>query len=458
MDSLPKELLLHIFSQSQREFVDCRDISVVLSHVCAKWRAIIIGAGTLWRNISITLPLSRSTKFRIDVYLLRSSHFPLDIIFDVRDPEWDWKEETHQAGWDAVAPIIQTLTNHSKRWRSVEILADNWLPIFAFLSYNKANNSARQLETLSLARCNVYMASQGQTFQPVGLREPLPLLGGLRSGLVSLTNLSLIGVHVDWIQCAFPSLIRLEFKYQSSDVMPTFHQFTGLLKTCTALRELIIAGWGPILPEDHAHYPEFITLINLTHFSFGFVDVTYGCQFLPTLRLPQLQSLVIEDLNPILDPLNTSDATAVLSTFTKLSASINTSSTPCIPLSRVSQLELRSIRAGKATFLNFYRHMPDLERLHLNHTAEEALSSLENLAASLGSGKDFFRLAQLTCTDISPEVLTKLLEGKRLDNVLCPTRTVAADFIRLNPFDLDSALRKRMIEVKIDVLVDSERL
>ncbi len=277
--------------------------------------------------------------------------------------DWDWNEDNHSATWQTMIPIIHLLIPHSQRWINFEMLTDlNWEPIFTFLFYTKMKLFAPQLEVLSLSRCNAYLAVSGQTFHPERLREPIRLLGGLESALDSLTTVILVGVHVEWTNSLLRNLRRLEFKYHSSDVMPNADQFRHIVEDSPALHSLAIVGWGPIL-DLSVTYPEGMFLFPaLKEFTFGFVDVNYAIRLLPLFHVPALQLLVLEDINPVISPLNAQNATPLLDLISS-SSSINSSTSTPIHLPAVSRLELRWIRAEKRAFSDFFRKLVHLRYL-----------------------------------------------------------------------------------------------
>ncbi|KAF9463177.1 hypothetical protein BDZ94DRAFT_1193387, partial [Collybia nuda] len=249
--SLPNELLSHIFFLASHDYENDYDAVITpvwISHVCSHWRQVALLTGTLWTNLTLAFPVSRPQLSKAITWLIRSQKHPIDILFDFRDPSWDWEEESHTFRWQDMEAILRLFLPHVQRWHRFELLTDTWAPIFTFLWYTRKVESAPILESLSLSRCNAYFASKQESFHPIKLKEPIPLFGGLP--LEKLREVSLTGVHVEWSSSKLCDLTSLNFKYQASDVMPTLDEFIATLSTCANLEQLSIIGWGPQFPAE----------------------------------------------------------------------------------------------------------------------------------------------------------------------------------------------------------------
>lgn len=416
MDKLPNELLAYIFSHLMSLPGQDPSSARTLSHVCSGWRRVSLSSGSLWTRINIALPLNERQQKWAEVYLNRSIPYSLEILIDVRDPDWDWNEDNHSATWQAMVPIIHLLIPHSQRWRKFEMLTDNWEPVFTFLFYTKAKLFAPKLEVLSLSRCNAYLAAIGQTFHPERLRAPIRLLGGLESALDSLTTVILVGVHVEWQNSVLRNLRRLELKYQSSDVMPNVEQFRRIVEDSPTLGTLAIIGWGPIL-DLSGTYPESMFLFPaLKELTFGFVDVNYATRLLSLFRVPCLQLLVLEDINPVVSPINGQNATPLLDLISS-SSSVDSSTTPSsfpIHLSAVSHLELRWIRAENRAFSDFFKKFVHLRYLSYVNMLDDAVDCL--CRTTPGDDRAVCpELAELHCVDVNPAALIRLVRSRHND-------------------------------------------
>ncbi|KAF7312930.1 Fatty acid hydroxylase [Mycena kentingensis (nom. inval.)] len=321
VDRLPPELLTTVFALTiePRHHDTLTTSPTTLSHVCRRWRAVALGLGSLWTSVAIAYPSDPSgAQFtRLLTYLSRTKGYKIDLMLDVRDPEWDFElpEEEHPftaRDMQALLVLLQS-TRTAHRWRSVELLTDTWAPIDAFLraTRSSAGTFAQSMERLVLARCNAYFARNGAIFEPAALKHPLPLLGfGVTSSLppadghplpVSrLRDVSLVGVHVDWSIAEFalgPALTHLALKFHASDVRPSPAKFSHILNACPCLETLAVVGSGPSFSPrfDPSSVPP-IVLPTVTTFTLGFVDGQDATQLLALLRIPNLAKLELEDV------------------------------------------------------------------------------------------------------------------------------------------------------------------
>ena len=119
INQLPVELLSHIFvlgthavneDSNGQECLPFNSESVetplILSSVSRHWRDIALTTPALWTSLCITAELANSeadhdtASFafkglktgRLMTYIQRSRNYPLDILIDARDEEWDFSE------------------------------------------------------------------------------------------------------------------------------------------------------------------------------------------------------------------------------------------------------------------------------------------------------------------------------------------------------------------------------
>ncbi|CAA7269703.1 unnamed protein product [Cyclocybe aegerita] len=376
MDMLPNELLAHIFSTIMDESTENPLFVITLSHVSSRWRNVALGTGCLWARINITFPLSDIDLERTKTYLTRSGTYPLDILVDVRDPDWDWNEDAHRATWQVMVPFVRLLVAHIHQWRKFEMLSDTWVPIFTLLFYTKTVTAAPLLETLSLSRCNAYMAARGQIFHPSVLRDALPLLGGHASSTRKLRRVTLVGVHTIWTDTVLRNLTHLEFKYHSSDVMPTAEAFGAILGGCPHLTELSIVGWGPILHREVQYAEGVFQMPSLRTFTLGFVDAEYAMKLLLMFHTPALRKFVLEDVNKVISPTGVENADAFLEWLVARCGPTPTTLTIPVPLRRLRSVELHSVHAHQATFSRLFAQLPSLEQLTCIDIPNSALLAL----------------------------------------------------------------------------------
>jgi len=455
IDRLPNELLSTIFMFAIEQH--CHDESTIspttISHICHRWRQVALETGYLWTNVVLTFPTSSEQLTRTLTWLSRSKTYPLDILLDFRDPDWDWEEEeTHGFRWADMEAVLSLLLPTAARWRTVELFTDTWAPIFAFLLHTRTvGASLNRLEKLHLARCNAYFARKGQVFEPSELGQHLPLFGGADAVAPRLREVMLTGVHIDWSAPPLSNLTKLELKYQAADVMPTVAHFTQILAASPNLEVLAIVGRGPQFATTeaatHGGSPAAdaralrgtIKLARVTQFTFGFVDVNYAVQLLSLFDLPALHELSLEDVSASLRHQPPDDAGVLLEWLAgaddagdnsisapvfedavdSTSASISTSR---LPLGQLRTLELHSIYASCPSFARLYDACLGLHVLRLYEVCDAALELLESDVTPETTGVDADARALQACllpclTTLSArgsdkEVFTRVVSGR----------------------------------------------
>lgn len=121
IDTLPVELLSYIFTLGTHATAeplptggpdapvfDTESVKapLIFASVSRYWRQVALSTPSLWTSLCITLelvrpaqdPSSSSTPCTIDTrhitsYLALSRHYPIDILIDARDQDWDFQEE-----------------------------------------------------------------------------------------------------------------------------------------------------------------------------------------------------------------------------------------------------------------------------------------------------------------------------------------------------------------------------
>ncbi|KAF4564488.1 hypothetical protein EYR36_002424 [Pleurotus pulmonarius] len=396
---LPAEVLSLIFAcatHDSHERSDTLTSPLIVSQVCSRWRRIALSTSLLWTAITVTYPYTTAQRQRIEAWLSRSKAQPLDLLLDLRDPAWNWDEDSQPFAGDAMRHVLSLLIPNISRWQYFELLSDTWLPVFIFLERTRDITSVPLLHTLKLSRCNAFFAAKGQTFSPAELGTHIPVFGGTTAG--NLRVVSLAGVHVDWSASALKGLTELEVKYHASDVMPSFTQFKGILAACPDLVKLSVLGWGPRPPlptrasdgvpgEEEAvavqHPP--IRLLKLTHFSFGFVDLDYAIDLLSQFSFPRLENLTIEDVSRTINPSTAQDATPLIEWLAHISSTPEEAPSGNddilehpFPLPDIKTLQFNGISALRIAVTHFLSCCSSLQSLHLsNAEGSTLLSSLK---------------------------------------------------------------------------------
>ena len=465
---LPNELLSCIFLLVVNDPAETHLRTLTISHVCFQWRQVALSNGALWARIVLTFPISEHKLSCAKTWLSRSSTSPLDILLDVRDPEWGWKEDDHRFRLEHMQSIMQLLITHVERWQMVEMRADTWAPICTFLWHSRGVKAAPVLEKLSLSRCNAYFTSRDQTFQPTSLRRPIKLFGDI-AALGKLREVSLVGVHIDWSEPPFKNLTHLVFQYHAHDVMPTLEQFQRILTACPTLRHLSIIGWGPILngsessqaeePEEK-QVPIILGLPVLTRFSFGFMDTEYATRLLSLLDFPCLTQFKLEDVSKLVDPLDPLDISPLLEWFT---TTYHISGTRLLlPLNRIRIMEFHGVDTNRKTFSNFLQQLTSLHHLVCYNIDDDILRALISPDSNSKSPSNFPPtrqhleknwicplLAELHCQDVDPETILDIISSRALTNFVFDLRKVVVEFRRNSAPSPGSAIHTRLVDAGV---------
>ncbi|KAF5354227.1 hypothetical protein D9756_007006 [Leucocoprinus leucothites] len=469
-NSLPVELLAHIFSLAthgeednsfsryslSRPTFDTTTVKVPVAVSCVSryWRHVALNTPALWTSLCITLEMIMEDEHGrsyldnsfLNLYLARSQMYPLDILIDARDPAWSFGSAEPDAPfhcgagvyWPPFSPhhmldAVNTLLPHIHRWRSLEILADVWAPMFIGLSQINPflmSQGAPRLEYLALSRCNQF-ASFSHSFYPSTMKDrplfsheersiPTRNCGNL---LPSLRHLKLQGVHVDWSMLGLmlsrrpngASLASLELDYHSRDVRPSLEEFHQILSSSYQLETLSISGSGPIVTDldddatlvHHDYRP--VSLPKLRNLTLGYHDVAECQTVLELLNAPNTRAFQLEDANYKVEPEEV-DAGAILTylatgDFSEFGSKTSSSSRAAFP--SLNSFSLSSVRAGKRSLNTFLSSVPRLRDLSVNSMdLEEVLPSL--LPSALNATHNSIlcpcpRLEKLTLGDVDPD-------------------------------------------------------
>ncbi|KAG6909760.1 hypothetical protein DXG01_015476 [Tephrocybe rancida] len=352
IQKLPVELLSYILAigahgvenddYSSVPSIDAETIKTPLafSGVSHHWRSVAHKTPSLWTSICITAGLidpgagqgqpkaaARFNASHLETYLALSRNYPLNILIDARDQDWDFSEPEIPSDYEYssysppfssahMSKAISMLLPHLTRWRSLSILTDSWAPMYVALSMIQPSiisAGAPLLESLTLMRCNDFI-SYSPTFQPPDMRHPAFLSLNDTSAyphnpLPRLRNLTLRGVHVDWTSLSTIlsqteyGLDSLDLSSHSMDVRPTLHEFHQILSQSPNLAKLVVNGSGPQI-FDEAGDGGLSTILKdvqrasltcLHDITIGYRSVLEGQAILELLDAPYAGSLTLED-------------------------------------------------------------------------------------------------------------------------------------------------------------------
>ncbi|KAH9002562.1 hypothetical protein EDB86DRAFT_2847286 [Lactarius hatsudake] len=312
VNNLPNELLSSIFtlgSEAEKSGYDENaeeeeegprlPFQVLVSHVCRRWREVVIGIPTLWTYLDFAEgpPFDKS-----QAWLERSKDQPLDIEIDCTidsDPESesepddgseDQADSCHVSPADL--PVVRDLIlPHSARWRTFELLVDDFN-----LMYNTLATLSRVLEApelRALRLCHYDDNENYDHFSPVGLRQPFFAPFGGRAPELGLVTLW--GVHVDWETCAFlQGLEELELAYHAKDVRPPYQIFTRILRGSPDLHTLTLSASGPAGDPEVDWPASVIELPSVRQLGLAFLEPSYASALLKRLVFPNLLVLSLD--------------------------------------------------------------------------------------------------------------------------------------------------------------------
>ncbi|PPQ73757.1 hypothetical protein CVT24_006948 [Panaeolus cyanescens] len=414
--SLPPELIVLVFEL----LISDRENPMTptsLSAVSRFFRTLVVGSPSLWSYLLVDAP-SLSHPQHLELYLRRSASHPLDILIDIRDPVWNWSEESHCFQFNELYTALEMLISHCTQWKRFEMLSDTWKPIHDFLLRTQSI-TVPNLEVLSLTRANVYFARYRQTFMPANLAAPLSLFGGASTPL--LRSIALAGVHMEWAQPPFHNLTTLELRYHSLQVMPSLQQFGAICDSCPDLRNLTIMGWGPQLPPTSSNAGSGIFVLpRLTSFSFGYVNVEYAIRLLILFNLPSLRKLTIENLQKLVyNDTTATDDTPLLQWFvaspTQAQASPFLPYNPrALPVPDVTHLNINDIGAQQAILASFVRRFTSLTHLSCHSVSHDTITAIlhgaqHSLAGMHGNSQG--SIQEIRCRNVEPASLLSFVHA-----------------------------------------------
>ncbi|EAU82007.1 hypothetical protein CC1G_09193 [Coprinopsis cinerea okayama7 len=320
---IPDELLSHIFIYAVEGSRNAPDAfprvfssttgkqprvpltEVRISHVCSRWRDVVLGEEHLWAFFSnIGRPRTEDHAERLSVYANRSGDLPLELWIDI-----DWKEPSYPQRPSPLDPLLDVAISYGQYWGCVSIHAFISEAAQGTILDRLIEESAPDLKYLDLV---FYPANKSQFY------NTMPAVDGAMEGVEgtifprncdSLTHLKLGGPIIGCV----PHMENVTSLYldgtfnseRTSNV--TFEMFRDLITTLplqslTVIDNFIkIADAPPILPV------EGIEMEHLKHLRWGNpvrgystpgLTIALTC-FLAALRAPSLETLTFLGIEPI---------------------------------------------------------------------------------------------------------------------------------------------------------------
>ncbi|KAH9042147.1 hypothetical protein EDB85DRAFT_1918196, partial [Lactarius pseudohatsudake] len=189
-------------------------------------------------------------------------------------------------------PVVRDLIlPHSARWRTFELLVDDFHLMYNTLATLSCVREAPELRALRL--CHYDDNENYDHFSPADLKQPFfaPFSGRAPElGLVTLW-----GVHVDWETCAFlQGLEELELAYHAKDVRPPYQIFTRILRGSPDLHTLTLSASGPAGDPEVDWPANVIELPSVRQLGLAFLEPSYASALLKRLVFPNLLVLSLD--------------------------------------------------------------------------------------------------------------------------------------------------------------------
>ncbi|KAI8978677.1 hypothetical protein BD414DRAFT_465679 [Trametes punicea] len=451
INQLPSELLSHIFTlgwtperdqePDEDDFEDDEEekerklpFNVLVSHVCARWRAVALENPLLWSHIRFVgdPPFDRAT-----TYLERAKSAPLAITIDRTVDDGDdfsvsddasHTPEDNDPDLSIIGGIMDLITPRVAHWQALQIMVSFYPHMHRALQALSAAGPAPMLEVLQLYHYED--TDEHLNFKQPELREqPFRLFGGVAP---RLTHVALWGVHLPWAKEESPfltGLTDLELAYHARDVRPTFYQFSRILRSSPDLRTLTLclscpagtpadwpaAGMPEEEPEEGAMDLDVaapLVLPKLTDLVLAYLEPQYLLSLLPRLLLPALTSLALD--------LEDEDYTDVLA---YLASPRGPRREARSLLSNLTSLKVASMPASEAAVRDAYRQLDKLVALNLNVTyLADYWVDLLFPQADAGEPLLLPRLESLTTTGVDGMRMRELVEARKARGR--PLRTV----------------------------------
>ncbi|KAI0761947.1 hypothetical protein BD413DRAFT_644405 [Trametes elegans] len=428
--------------------------NVLVSHVCARWRAVAIENPLLWAQIRFVGPPPYD---RATTYLGRAKAAPLAITIDrTVDDDDDDESALSDDGSDSsqlrdndpdlsiISGIMSLITPHVAHWQALQIMVSFYPHMHRALEALGAAGPAPLLEVLQLYHYEDESDEQATFKHPDLIAQPFRLFDGVAPRLAAV---ALWGVHIPWGKDDSPflaGLSDLELAYHARDVRPSLYDFARILRSSPDLRTLTLCLSGPA--GSPAEWPAGLpaappagdaamdvdgaaplVLPKLADLVLAYLDPASVLALLPRLALPALTSLTLDleedDFTDVLaylaSPRSLPPAPGAAAAAAALRGPGVAGSPARSLLSNLTSLKVASLPANAAAVRDAYRQLEKLTALNLNvgYLAEYWLDLLfpQDGAAAAGGGGELFlpRLETLTTTGVDGERMRELVEARQ---------------------------------------------
>jgi hypothetical protein len=246
-----------------------------ISHVCSRWRNLILDAPVFWNHIRILLVEPAHSVDNLNTVLQRSKNYPLDITFDCRPRGW-----TSQEGiLERIEAITNIIVSQNFRLRTFFVKADSieqLSPVIPRLKYA----CAPVLESFRLHLIKTD-AVCGQLF-----------LGGSPA----LRSVSFGGIHRSWYAVIMHGLSTLNLDFGHRPCIISNSELWSVFESSPRLRMLDLYGVHIVLnPLLDPSTIQTSSLTSLKTLRLGATDTMPS--LMSFLAAPNLQALQLTDLD-----------------------------------------------------------------------------------------------------------------------------------------------------------------
>lgn len=344
-------------------------LPLILSHVCAQWRAVAIGCSPLWSHFIIDFERhrvpSQKTLHRYGVWLQRSGGSPLHVWLDAFSGGDVDREQPQRRGFEPSSsrpplfgahiqspitenhPLLTLITPSSPRWRTLTIRSH---PAF-IPCLRKLRGSFHSLDFLSVRyRGRVYHEAQNIS----NLLNPVPQLRNIQ--LYDVSERIQIPMHKLRALTAHASVSSLPYR-----CLPTPYHLLEGAENITSL-SLAVRGYHEISQIKPLH------LASLQILKLHLVEAWAIGDVLRPFTLPALQSLsVITDSSFDVQPIG---------------ALISRSQASVISVHVDGTLSGFSSDLGR-----LFTYLPNLQQLSIGPRVERLVNGLPSLASTPHLGR-----------------------------------------------------------------------
>lgn len=417
---LPQEILLEIFHVGSRltgNPFDGMGFPVLVSLVCYHWRSLALSSPRLWSTIwlefaqddswpaEISLESAKNRFRHVSMFLERSRQTPLRVCLDI----WAFQDEYGRYQHDdadlctkwfnfLLEAVGILLGPHAASFREFHLHSESITPVVQILAHLPPS-AMPLLETLEIHRSDPYQSYLGD-FEPQGIDHTLstffnPSGSGGREAVAYFANayphlkdVTLCGIPLPWSSFAPRNLTSLTLNFLPLDVRPRAEDLQALLLgNAHSLATLSIQGSAPFGKCEPLTLPKLVTL------SLGYAYPEEVTQLIPTIRVPNLKSLIVTDLRRCLsstearilayhDPYSTMSLFAALSRHLPLRTLEELTLCYVLLASPSPNFSLRPPPLDLATTSwphSFFSHLVSLKSLKLYGPDKGTLKSLNSL-------------------------------------------------------------------------------